>query len=79
MTDNKIAQAEELIEELKALLLEMMWSDMRDGYNNQKLAIPWIHEDYRYAIKRLALTNKNEAFYLDKIERIIGEYAEFYT
>lgn len=78
MTDQKLIDAEQMMDELKSILLEMVWEDQRYSYNNQKLIVPWLHEDYRYALQRLKLPPKQEAFYLDKIERIIGEYAEFY-
>ena len=78
MSDKKTDKAEEMMEELKAMLLETLWGDKQYNYNNQKMVIPWLHEDYSYAIQRLSLSPKQEAFYFDKIERIIGEYAEFY-
>ncbi|PLX18203.1 MAG: hypothetical protein C0599_12635 [Salinivirgaceae bacterium] len=78
MRDKKTQKAEMLLIELKNVLLETMWGDQRYQYNNQKLAIPWLHEDYQYQIKKLGLTEDKEAFYMNKIEQIIGEYAEFY-
>lgn len=66
------------MEELKNILLEIMWGDKRYAYNNQKLVIPWLHEDYRYSIKKLKLPEQEEAYYLKKIEQIVGEYAEIY-
>ena len=78
MTREKITQAEALMEELKKLLLQITWGDKRYAYNNQKLVLPWLHEDYQYSIKKLNLSRDKEDYYLEKIERIIGEYAEFY-
>lgn len=78
MTTKKIRQAEYLMEELKKILLEITWGDKRFAYNNQKLVLPWLHEDYRYSIKKLNLPEDKEKYYLEKIELIIGEYAEFY-
>ncbi len=77
MTDNKTQIADEMMEELKAVLIDMVWGNRRHSYNNHQLALPWVHEDYIYQIKRMQLSPKKEAFYLDKIERIVGEYAEF--
>lgn len=78
MEREKITQAEALIEELKKLLLQITWGDKRYAYNSQKLVLPWLHEDYQYSIKKLNLSRDKEDYYLEKIERIIGEYAEFY-
>ena len=78
MRDKKTQKAELLMIELKNVLLETMWGDQRYQYNNQKLTIPWLHEDYQYQIKKLNLHPDKESYYLDKIEQIIGEYAEFY-
>jgi hypothetical protein len=78
LRDKKTQRAEILMIELKNVLLETMWGDQRYQYNNQKLAIPWLHEDYQYQIRKLGLPEEKQEFYLGKIERIIGEYAEFY-
>jgi hypothetical protein len=78
LRNKKIHKAELLMIELKNILLETMWGDQRYQYNNQKLVIPWLHEDYQYQIKKLGLPLEKETFFIDKIERIIGEYAEFY-
>ncbi|WP_462281827.1 hypothetical protein [Salinivirga cyanobacteriivorans] len=78
MEREKITQAEALMVELKKLLLQITWGDKRYAYNGQKLILPWLHEDYQYSIKKLNLSRDKEDYYLEKIERIIGEYAEFY-
>jgi len=40
------------------------------------MLIPWLREEAEHAIKELKLPEKEEQYFLIKIEQIIGEYTE---
>ena len=69
-------QAWHIVERLKSQVIEILWNDDRQGYNNDHLLIPWIQEDAEYAIKRLHLPADKESYFIRKIEQVIGEYME---
>lgn len=69
-------QVEYVLSLLKQELLEIMWTDCTDEFNNQRILLPWLQEDATYSIKRLQLSQQKETLYLTKIERIMSEYFE---
>lgn len=73
---SKEKRAWEILEQLKSQVAEILWNDDRHGYNNDHMILPWIQEDTEYAIKRLKLSPEREAYFLQKLKQIIGEYIE---
>jgi len=69
-------QAWDILECLKTQVIDILWNDDRQGYNNDHLLIPWIQEEAEYAITRLHLSAERESYFIRKIEQIIGEYME---
>lgn len=73
---SKEKRAWEILEQLKSQVAEILWNDDRHGYNNDHMILPWIQEDTEYAIKRLGLPPEREAYFLQKLKQIVGEYIE---
>lgn len=69
-------QAWDILENLKTQVIEILWNDDLQCYNNDHQLIPWIQEEAEYAIKRLNLSAERESYFIRKIELIIGEYME---
>jgi hypothetical protein len=69
-------KAWEIIDTLKHQVIEILWNDNRLEYTNEHLLIPWIQEETEYAIKKLKLPAEKEAYFIEKIDHIIGEYTE---
>ncbi|MGM0531964.1 MAG: hypothetical protein ACQER7_11500 [Bacteroidota bacterium] len=76
MNEAKKHQAENILETLKSRLINILWDDSQLGYNNEHMLIPWLQQEAEYAIKKLKLPEKDERYFLIKIEQIIGEYME---
>jgi hypothetical protein len=72
----KHSEAWEILDELKANLMEILWTDDQFNYNNEHFMIPLIQEDAEYRIKNLNLPEDKEFYFLNKIEQIVGEYME---
>jgi len=76
MYKEKINQAWKILEKLKTRVINILWDDSQFGYNNEHMLIPWLQEEAEYAIKKLKLPEKDEQYFMIKIEQIIGEYME---
>ncbi|MCF8335522.1 MAG: hypothetical protein K9H65_02860 [Bacteroidales bacterium] len=76
MHEVKIDRAWNILEKLKTRLINILWDDNPLGYNNEHMLIPWLQEEAEYAIKELKLPEKDENYFLIKIEQIVGEYME---
>ena len=76
MNKVKIEKAWNILEKLKSRLINILWNDSQFGYNNEHMLIPWLQEEAEYAIKKLNLSEKDEKYFMTKIEQIIGEYME---
>jgi hypothetical protein len=69
-------KAWEILDTLKHQVIEILWNDNRHEYTNEHILLPWIQEEAGYAIKRLKLPPEREAYFIEKIDHIIGEYME---
>lgn len=76
MNKVKRARAWNILEKLKTRIINILWNDSPFAYNNEHMLIPWLREEAEYAIKELKLPEKEEHYFLIKIEQIIGEYTE---
>ncbi|MFP4620860.1 MAG: hypothetical protein ACLFM7_06080 [Bacteroidales bacterium] len=76
MYKDKINQAWHILEKLKTRIINILWNDSKSEYNNEHLLIPWLREEAEYAIKALKLPEKDEQYFMIKIDQIIGEYKE---
>lgn len=72
----KEKRAWEILEKLKSQVAEILWNDDRHGYNSDHMILPWIQEETEYAIKGLNLPPDREAYFLQKLKQVIGEYIE---
>ncbi|MFO8235202.1 MAG: hypothetical protein R6U04_07355 [Bacteroidales bacterium] len=69
-------QAWQILDELKSRIIKVLWEDDKYKYNTEHFILPWLQEDAEYAIKKLPLNEKDEEYYLYKVEQIMGEYLE---
>lgn len=76
MNKIKRARAWNILEKLKTRIINILWNDSPFGYNNERMLIPWLREEAEHAIKELKSPEKEEQYFLIKIEQIIGEYTE---
>ena len=74
--EQKIKEANRILENLKTQMMEILWEIRQNHYNNSRMMIPWIQEEAEYAIKKLKIPGEDENYYLIMIERIVGEYTE---
>ena len=65
-----------ILDELKANLMDIVWTDDQFNYNNEHFLIPLIQEDAEYRIEKLHLPEEEKRYFLNKIEQIVGEYME---
>ena len=72
----KIQRAEQIIDTLKDELMHILWDTSPDEYGTFHNLFPWIEEETEYLIRDLILNKKDEAFYLNKVHQVMGEYSE---
>lgn len=72
----KIGQAEEILENLKSEVLQIISETNNLEYTCQQNLLPWIEEETEYQIKKLKLKPTDQSYYLMKIHRILGVYSD---
>ena len=73
---SKINTAKTVIDQLKANILEIFWNEDPFEYCSSRSMLPWIQEEAEYSIKRLHLKKKDQNYYLQKVNNMMGEYCE---
>ena len=71
-------RAEKILSNLKETLLQILWDENGFDYCGARFLMPWLQEEAEYEIKNLKFKSPEEKIYIRKIDRIIGEYAEYY-
>lgn len=74
--EEKIKQADIILNELKQQLLEIIIETGPHEYCSNKFMLPWLEEDTEYAIKKLKLNPKDQKGYIRKIHNTFGVYSE---
>ncbi|MFO8129272.1 MAG: hypothetical protein R6T99_05145 [Bacteroidales bacterium] len=74
---SKQEQADHILEEVKEVLLCILWDSDASEYSSGRQLMPWLEEDAIYEIRKLALPEHTEKKYLGKINRLFGEYSEY--
>jgi len=72
----KITTAQTVVDKLKENILEIFWNEDPFEYCSSRSMLPWIQEEAEYSIKRLHLKKKDQIYYLEKINNMMGEYCE---
>jgi len=72
----KITTAQTVVDKLKENILEIFWNEDPFEYCSSRSMLPWIQEEAEYSIKRLHLKKKDQNYYLEKINNMMGEYCE---
>ena len=73
---SKINTAKTVIDQLKDNILEIFWNADPFEYCSSRSMLPWIQEEAEYSIKRLHLKKKDQNYYLQKVNNMMGEYCE---
>ncbi len=73
---SKINTAKTVIDQLKDNILEIFWNEDPFEYCSSRSMLPWIQEEAEYSIKRLHLKKKDQNYYLQKVNNMMGEYCE---
>lgn len=74
--NSKIHSAEQIIEGLKDYVMEIFWEEDPSEYCSTRSLLPFIQEEAEYTIKSLHLKEKDQVFFLHKVEQVFGEYCE---
>ncbi len=73
---SKIDTAQMVVSQLKENILEIFWNEDPFEYCSSRSMLPWIQEEAEYSIKRLHLKKKDQNYYLQKVNNMLGEYCE---
>jgi hypothetical protein len=68
--------ADKILEDLKSEVVEVLWNSNVGDFYCEKFLFPFFQEEAEYSIKKLNLSEKQEYFYLERVDRIMGEYSE---
>ena len=69
-------EAWKVLNRLKFQIIDILWNDNSQQYNNDHLLIPWLQEEAEYQIKKLGLPEERRDYFIRKIYQIVGEYTE---
>ena len=72
----KIFSASMIVENLKEDVLKIFWEEDPYEYCSSRSILPWIQEEAEYSIRELHLKQKDQSFYIQKINDTLGEYSE---
>ncbi|MFO7830162.1 MAG: hypothetical protein R6V23_16185 [Bacteroidales bacterium] len=75
---SRIYTAKMVVDQLKENILEIFWNEDPFEYCSSRSMLPWIQEEAEYSIKKLHLKKRDQQYYLEKINLMLGEYCEEY-
>ena len=74
--NSKIDTAKMVIESLKENVMEIFWEEDPFEFCSSRAILPLIQEEAEYSIKDLNLDVRDQYFYLQMINNLLGEYCE---
>ena len=74
--NSKIDTARMVIESLKENVMEIFWDEDPFEFCSSRAILPLIQEEAEYSIKDLNLDARDQYFYLQMINYLLGEYCE---
>lgn len=68
--------ADKILEDLKDEIMSILWDGESNLAFDEHYLLPFFQEEAEYKILGLNISEKQKNFYLEKVDRIMGEYSE---
>jgi len=72
----KLNEANRVVEDLKDSLMVIIWEEDPFEFCSSRSLLPLIQEEAEYSIRKLQLKEKDQQYFLQKLEQVFGEYCE---